>query len=260
LFEEVFKPRPESQDGVTATRGSDIYAPLSLSFEEAWHGVSHELTLTRQDVCRGCGGSGVRRVAQTRCMVCEGSGSVRSVRGHMVFAKNCPHCGGAGRIEQEACSVCHGLSIEPRIEALAIRIPPGVPNNARVRVSGKGHAGVRGGMPGDLFIEVQVRPHPVYRRDGDDLLMTVAVAVHEAALGAKIVVTTPDGPTRVKVPAGTQSGQRFRLRERGAVSRTGRRGDLVVEVLLKLPKILDERSKALLREFGQINAESVRES
>jgi molecular chaperone DnaJ len=178
----------------------------------------------------------------------------------MVFAKNCPHCGGAGRIEQQACDVCHGVSIEPRVETLTIRIPPGVSNNARVRVAGKGHAGVRGGSPGDLFIEVQVRPHPLYRREGDDLLMTVPVAVHEAALGARIAVTTPDGPVRVKIPAGTQSGQRFRLRERGAVSRTGQRGDLVVDVLLKLPRILDERSKALLREFGQINAESVRES
>jgi molecular chaperone DnaJ len=260
LFEEVFKNRPEREPGVGSSRGADIHAPLSLSFEEAWHGVAHVLTLTRQEVCRTCEGTGARRVAQTRCMVCEGTGSVRSVRGHMVFQKNCPHCGGAGRIEQEPCAVCHGLSVEPRVETLTIRIPPGVFNGARVRVAGKGHGGLHGGSPGDLFIEVQVRPHEVYRREGDDVLMTVPIAVHEAALGARIELVTPDGPTRLKIPAGTQSGQRFRLRDRGAVSRSGQRGDLVVDVLLKLPKILDERSKALLREFGQINAESVRES
>jgi molecular chaperone DnaJ len=258
LFEEVIKGRP--RDGANANRGADIHAPLSLSFEEAWHGVQHTLSLTRQDVCRVCEGTGARRVTQTRCVVCEGTGHVRSVRGHMVFAKNCSHCGGAGHIEQAPCGVCHGLSIEPRVETLTVRVPAGVSNGARVRVSGKGHAGTRGGPPGDLFIEVHVRDHEVYRRDGDDLLITVPVAVHEAALGARIVVTTPDGPTRLKIPAGTQSGQRFRLRDRGAVSRNGQRGDLVVEVLLRLPRVLDERSKALLREFGQINAESVRES
>ncbi len=259
LFEEVIKGRP-ARDGDIANRGADIHVPLSLSFEEAWHGVQHLLSLTRHDVCRACEGTGARRVAQSRCMVCEGTGHVRSVRGHMVFVKNCPHCGGAGRIEQAPCAVCHGLSIEPRVETLSVRVPAGVSNGARVRVTAKGHAGIRGGPPGDLFIEVHVREHAVYRRDGDDLLMTVPVAVHEAALGARIVLTTPDGPTRLKIPPGTQSGQRFRLRERGAVSRTGQRGDLVVDVLLRLPRVLDERSKALLREFGQINAESVRES
>jgi molecular chaperone DnaJ len=178
----------------------------------------------------------------------------------MVFAKNCPHCGGAGRVEQEACGACHGLSIEPRVETLTVRIPAGVSSGALVRVTGKGHAGLRGGPPGDLYIEVHVREHAIYRREGDDVHLTVPVAVHEAALGARIVLTTPDGPARLRVPPGTQSGQRFRLRERGAVGRNGQRGDLVVEVLLKLPKVLDERSKALLREFGQINGESVRES
>jgi molecular chaperone DnaJ len=126
-------------------------------------------------------------------------------------------------------------------------------------MAGKGHGGVRGGSPGDLYIDVTVRPHDVYRRDGDDLHMVVPIAVHEAGLGAKLEITTPDGIARLRVPPGTQSGQRFRLRERGAPSpRTGRRGDLVVEVRLMLPRLLDERSKELLREFGRINGESVR--
>jgi molecular chaperone DnaJ len=141
-----------------------------------------------------------------------------------------------------------------------VRIPAGVADGDRVRVAGKGNAGIRGGPPGDLYIAVQVAPHPRYRREGDDLHMVVPIAIHEAALGARVDVPTPDGGARVRVPPGTQSGQRFRLRERGVPStRDGRRGDLVVEVRLMLPKLLDERSKELLREFGRINGESVRE-
>jgi molecular chaperone DnaJ len=141
-----------------------------------------------------------------------------------------------------------------------VRIPPGIANGDRVRVPGKGNAGTRGGDPGDLFITAHVAPHPLYRREGDDLHLLVPIAVHEAALGARVEIPTPEGGARLRVPPGTQSGQRFRLRERGVVStRDGRRGDLVVEVRLMLPKLLDERSKELLREFGRINGESVRE-
>jgi DnaJ-class molecular chaperone len=141
---------------------------------------------------------------------------------------------------------------------LTVRIPPAVADGARVRIAGKGHAGARGGPPGDLLIDVTVAEHPVYRREGDELHMAVPIAIHEAALGAKIDIESPDGTARLRVPPGTQSGQRFRLRERGFPGRTGRRGDLVIEVRMKLPKVLDERSKELLREFGRINGESVR--
>jgi molecular chaperone DnaJ len=178
----------------------------------------------------------------------------------MVFSKNCSHCGGSGRLRQLLCETCHGQGIEHRSETLSVRIPPGVASGARVRVGGKGHAGVRGGPPGDLYIEVEVAEHPVYRRAGDDLCLTVPIAIHEAALGARVDVPTPDGPVRLRVPPGTQSGQRFRLRERGVPSpRGGRRGDLVVDVRLMLPPMLDERSKELLREFGGLNGESVRD-
>jgi len=127
-------------------------------------------------------------------------------------------------------------------------------------VPGKGNAGFRGGPPGDLYITVHVAAHPLYRRDGDELHMMVPIAIHEAALGARIEIPTPDGGARLRVPPGTQSGQRFRLRERGVTTRDGRRGDLIVEMRLMLPKLLDERSKELLREFGRINGENVRGS
>jgi molecular chaperone DnaJ len=146
-----------------------------------------------------------------------------------------------------------------RSEALTIPVPAGLADGARIRVPAKGHAGRNGGENGDLFITVHVQPHPLFRRDGDDLHLVVPVAVHEAALGAKIDVPSLDGPARLRVPPGTQSGQRFRLRERGVPSpRDGRRGDIVVEVRLVLPKLLDERSKELLREFGKINNDDVR--
>ena len=259
LFEEVFARRGGREPDDGADHGADIHARTSLTFEEAWHGVQRAVTVTRQDVCRTCAGSGFQRVAETRCVGCEGTGVVRSVRGHMVFSKNCPTCGGAGRLKQEECAPCRGQGVEPRSETLAVRIPAGIADGATVRIGGKGHAGVRGGAPGDLFIGVDILEHPVYRREGDELHMTVPIAVHEAALGAKIEIPTPDGNVRLRVPPGTQSGQRFRLRDRGAVGRNGRRGDLVVDVRMKLPKVLDERSKELLREFGRINGESVRE-
>jgi molecular chaperone DnaJ len=146
-----------------------------------------------------------------------------------------------------------------RTETLTIELPPGLADEARIRVQGKGHVGRHGGENGDLFITVRVQPHPVFRRQGDDLHVTIPIAIHEAGLGAKVEVPSLDGPARLRVPPGTQSGQRFRLRERGAPSpRDGRRGDLVVEVKLVLPKLLDERSKELLREFGRINSEDVR--
>jgi molecular chaperone DnaJ len=126
-------------------------------------------------------------------------------------------------------------------------------------VPGKGHAGVRGGAPGDLYMDVEVKPHPYYQRIDDDIHLVTPIAVHEAALGARVDIATPDGSVRMRVPPGTQSGQRFRLRERGVMSpKTGVRGDLVVEVRIHLPRLLDERSKELLREFGRINGESVR--
>jgi molecular chaperone DnaJ len=260
LFEEVFTRRGERDRPADTTRGADLHLRISLSFEEAWRGTDWPVTVTRQDTCHSCAGSGYHRTIESRCVSCEGSGIIRTVRGHMVFSKNCPHCGGSGRLRQLVCDTCHGQGVETRSESITVEIPPGVVGGSSVRVAGKGHAGVRGAPPGDLYLEVDVRPHPRFWRDGDDLHSMVPIAIHEAALGAKVEISTPDGTARLRVPPGTQSGQRFRLRERGAPSpRTGARGDLVIEVRLMLPKLLDERSKELLREFGRINGESVRE-
>jgi molecular chaperone DnaJ len=258
LFADVLGHR-ETARGDIPTRGADLHQSIAMSFEEAMHGGQRQVVVTRQEQCRTCRGSGRLRTPGTRCLQCLGGGVVKSARGHMVFSKPCPHCGGSGQQRPAFCPTCGGQKVEMRTEPLAITLPPGLADGARMRVAGKGHTGRNGGEPGDLYLSIAVAPHPQFRRDGDDLHIVVPVAIHEAALGARIEVPSLDGPTRLRVPPGTQSGQRFRLREHGVPSpRDGRRGDLVVEVRLVLPKLLDERSKELLREFGRINDDDVR--
>lgn len=260
LFADVFRQRDNTRpEGVE--RGVDLHQAVTVTFEDAIRGGARAVTITRQEHCRTCHGVGWLNVNETRCSACHGTGVVKSARGHMVFSKPCAHCGGSGRLSQTRCPTCGGQQVEMRTETLSITLPPGLADDARIRVPGKGHVGRRGGENGDLFITVHVQPHSVFHREGDDLHVTIPLAIHEAGLGAKVEVPSLDGPARLRVPPGTQSGQRFRLRERGAPSpRDGRRGDLVVEVRLVLPKLLDERSKELLREFGRINSEDVRHS
>ena len=255
LFAEVLHERSgrlPAQD-----RGADLHHELHLTFEEALAGVQRAVAITRRENCHGCAGTGVTRAGVGPCPRCRATGAVRSVRGHMVFNVSCTACGGTGQQRPRPCERCSGIGQETRSDTVAVSIPPGVADGDRVRVQGVGNAGVRGGPPGDLYVVLHVAPHTQFRREGDDLHVVVPVAIHEAALGARVEISTPDGPARLRVPPGTQSGQRFRLRERGVPSTRGdgRRGDLVVEVQLMLPKVLDERSKELLREFGRINGD-----
>ncbi len=256
LFAEVLTSRGEQRPA--PERGADLHQALQLSFEDAFNGTERPVTVTRREACHTCDGSGLTRATAGACVICQGAGAVRTVRGHMVFSRSCPGCGGSGQQRPRPCDPCAGTGQETRSETVQVRVPPGIVDGDRVRVPGKGNVGVRGGEAGDLYITVQIPPHPVFRREGEDLHMIVPIAIHEAALGARIDIPTPDGRARLRVPPGTQSGQRFRLRERGAFTRDGRRGDLVVEATLVLPRLLDERSKELLREFGRINGENVR--
>jgi len=233
LFEDVFG-RPSRVQRPAAESGADLHARALLTFEQAWQGAVVPVTLTRQITCAACAGKGARPIKETTCATCQGAGSIRAARGHMVFARNCPSCGGTGVLTQTACDVCHGQGVTTRTDTARVEVPAGIATGAQVRVPGGGHAGVRGGPPGNLLVDVEVQPHPLFHRDGDDVHLTVPVAIHEAALGAKIEVPTPDGTIRLRVPPGTQSGQRFRLRDRGARSlRSDRRGDLVDGGLLE---------------------------
>ena len=259
LFAEVLTKRQEPRTSVSSERGADLHAEVSLSFDDAMRGAQRQLTLTRRETCHSCRGAGQLKVPESHCQRCQGSGVIRSRRGNMVFSKACDACGGSGHVAEHACAACGGAGVEARAETITIRVPPGVADLSHVRVADKGNAGPRGGRAGDLFITVHVEAHVMFRRDGDDFHLVVPIAMHEAALGAKIEVPAPDGQARLRVPPGTQSGQRFRVRGRGAPSpRNGARGDLVLEVKLVLPRLLDERSKELLREFGRINSEDVR--
>ena len=260
LFAEVLSERGTSRTP-GPERGADLHHTIQLSFEDAFAGVQRPVAVTRRETCRTCAGTGLTRVSAGPCPLCQGSGAVRSVRGHMVFSRSCQGCAGTGQQRPRPCEPCSGIGQETRSETVQVRMPAGVADGDRVRVTGKGNAGIRGGLPGDLFMTVHVAPHDVFKREGDDLHVVLPVAIHEAALGARIDIPTPDGTARLRVPPGTQSGQRFRLRERGATSiRDGRRGDLGIEVRLMMPRLLDERSKELLREFGRINGENVREN
>ena len=259
LFSEVWHQRVRQGQAVGPERGADLHQTIPLHFEVAVRGGQRQVTVTRLESCQGCAGTGAIRSASRECASCHGTGAVRTARGHMVFSRPCVPCLGVGRQPDARCPACGGQQRELRTEVLSIQIPAGVGDGTRVRVAAQGHAGRDGGEPGDLQLTVHVEPHRLFTREGDDLHVTVPIAVHEAALGAKVDVPSLDEPVRLRVPPGTQSGQRFRLRDRGVPSaRDGHRGDLVVEVRLVLPRVLDERSKALLREFGRVNSEDVR--
>lgn len=258
LFAEALHPVPKP-DRTGRQPGADLHTSVSLSFEEAMAGSDRQVMVTRQVPCGTCQGTGQLRTAEGRCAQCQGSGHVRWARGHMVFTKACAACGGTGRERHQRCGVCDGQGRAVRSDGVLVRIPAGVVEGTRLRVPERGHAGAHGGRPGDLYVDVQVRPHAVLRRDGADLQMTVPVAVHEAGLGARLELPSFDGPVKLRIPPGTQGGQRFRINGRGAVTASGGRGDLWIEVRVTLPAILDERSKDLLREFGRLHPGDVRQ-
>lgn len=257
LFADVFQ-RSAGLDETRPVPGADIHASVTLSFEEALGGAERTVTITRQDTCELCQGTGAVRTAEGQCLQCRGRGSIQWTRGHMIFSQSCTACGGTGRLRRQRCAACAGQGLTTRSEVLTVRVPPGVTDASRVQVPGRGHAGRFGGATGDLVVAVEVTPHPLFRRHDGELFVAVPVAVHEAALGAKIEVPTPSGPARLRIPPGTQTGQRFRLRGRGIPGRDGQPGDLVVEVRIVVPVLRDERSKELMREFAQLNADNVR--
>ena len=255
-FGELFA---EVSPGVRPERGADLHATLDLTLEDVAHGAERRVTLTRLERCGPCGGRGVIRSPEVPCRICDGTGELRTARGHMVFRRVCTACGGQGVTRQRPCNACGGEGVGVRADAVAVTVPPGLDDGALLTLPGEGHAGRRGGPPGDLRLAVHLLPHPVFARDGQDLSIRVPIAVHEAALGARIEVPALDGPVRLRVPPGTQSGHAFRLKERGLPSaRNGGRGDQVVTVHIVLPSVLDERSKALLEEFGRLHPEDVR--
>jgi molecular chaperone DnaJ len=251
LFAELLHPQITPDNG-RPQAGADIHAAVTVPFEDAMRGVERQIVVTRQDVCQACGGAGMVRTPEARCAPCHGAGKVRWARGHMVFTKSCAACHGTGRQRTARCAVCAGHGLHVRSEAVPVTIPAGVHEGTRLRVADRGHAGRRGAPNGDLYVLVHVQPHAVFRRQGDDLCVVVEIGVHDAVLGTRIDVPSLEGPVKLRIPPGTQAGQRFRLRERGAPTASGGRGDLFVEARIVLPQVVDERGKELMREFGKL--------
>jgi molecular chaperone DnaJ len=257
LFGEVLNERAAREQ--SSERGADLHLEVQLSFDESFSGVTRRVTVTRRETCRVCAGAGRAHTATSTCVMCEGAGTIRSVRGHMVFSRRCTGCNGSGLQRPRPCDACSGAGLETRADTVLVKVPAGIADGDSVRVERRGNAGPRGGPAGDLYLTVRVAAHPVFRRERNDLLAVIDVGIHEAALGARIPIDTPEGEVRLRVPPGTQSGQRFRLSGRGMPASRGEgRGDLIVEVRLRLPAVLDERSKELLREFARINGDNVR--
>jgi molecular chaperone DnaJ len=258
LFSDVFQQA--AAEATAPSRGGDLEQDLDISFRDAVRGAEVPLSVSRRERCGACRGHG--RVARppATCPRCGGAGSRRWARGHLVFTKACEQCGATGRIEADVCRTCGGAGTAARTDVIRLAIPAGVEDGTRIAVPGRGHAGARGGHPGDLYVTIRVAPHPLFRREGRDLFLTVPVAVHEAALGARIEVPTLEGAVRVRIPPGTASGRCLRVKGHGVGSapRSGDAGDLVVEIRIVLPAELDEASRALIEEFGRRNNGDVR--
>jgi molecular chaperone DnaJ len=238
--------------------GSDLEYQVNVPFWTAIRGGVMRLNITRQDVCANCHGNGYIEQPGV-CPQCKGKGTIEQTGGRMKFNVTCPRCHGTGK-NISPCPVCHGEGVVSRTEPLEVRIKAGTRDGQRIRIPGKGNAGVHSGPAGDLYVSIRAGEHPVFRRDGDDIQITVPVTATEAALGAKIEVPTIDGRALLKVPPGTQSGQKLRLREKGVPSATkeGARGDEIVEVKLTVPMPRDEKTKELLRELAKLNPEDPR--
>jgi molecular chaperone DnaJ len=239
--------------------GTDLEYQVNVPFWTAIRGGVMRLNITRQDVCSTCHGQGFLE-APGKCPECNGTGQITQTGGRMKFNVQCPRCHGTGK-NLTTCPTCHGEGTVSKMEPLEVRIKAGTRDGQRIRIPGKGNAGAHGGPPGDLYVIIRTEEHPIFRRDGDDIYLTVPVSATEAALGAKIEVPTIDGRALLKIPQGTQSGQKLRLREKGVPSATkeGARGDEIVEINVTVPMPRDERTKELLRELAKLNPEDPRE-
>ena len=259
LFSQFFRGANAAQATQEREPGDDLEYQIDITFAEAMRGTVKKLSFTRLDVCTVCHGTGVAPGDEKVCPTCGGSGQVTQVSGKMRFQITCSRCGGTGKL-RTACRTCGGEGRVARMETLDVRIPPGAQTGSRVRVAGRGNVGLHGGPPGDLYIVMKVEPHPFFDRRGDDLFTVVPITVTEASLGAKVEVPTIDGRAQVRIPPGTNSGKKLRLREKGAPSarHAGKRGDQIVEVQVVVPKPEDERVRNLLKELSRIDPEDPR--
>ncbi len=256
IFESIFGG---GHDPSAPQRGDDLRYDLEITLEEAALGCEKEITVKKLDRCETCEGSGAEHGSKMRaCPTCGGRGQVLMSRGIFSIAQTCPNCRGAGRILEKPCKSCQGEGRRERSSKIKLRIPAGVDGGSRLRSSGNGEAGLRGGPAGDLYVMLHLKPHEIFQRDGDDLLCEVPVSFVQAALGAEIEVPTLEGRAVIKVPPGTQSHSTFRVKGKGVRNLQDQsHGDLHVRVQVEVPTRLTAEQKAKLQEFAELCDEDV---
>lgn len=243
-------------------KGSDLRLDMEISFEEAAFGLEKDIKVPRNEECGTCGGTGAAPGTKAQaCSACNGSGQIQYAQntpfGRVVQSRTCDRCRGAGKIIEKPCPTCHGAGQVRKTRSIHVKIPAGVDSGTRLRVSGEGESGLRGGPRGDLYVYIYVKAHKFFRREGNDVIVEIPVSFSQAALGDEIEVDTLDGKARVKVPEGTQSGSVFRLRGRGIPDLHGHgRGDQHVRVKVVTPTRLTEKQKELMLEFARLGNEN----
>lgn len=250
IFDEIFGGGRRSS-GPQVYRGNDLTYSLEITLEDAAYGVTKNLRIPTWDECDTCHGSGAKPGTKPiTCTTCHGSGQVSQRMGPFAMQQTCPTCHGSGRLIPEPCPACHGRGRIQKHKTLEVQIPAGIDSGMRIRSSGNGEPGVNGGPPGDLYVEIQIKPHSVFERDGDDLHCRVPVSMVTAALGGSIDVPTLGGRAEIDLPEGTQTGKTFRLRGKGIKGlRSSYPGDLYCHITVETPVKLNEEQKRLLREL-----------
>jgi len=238
-------------------RGSDLRYDMQIELEEAAFGVEKEIEIEKLDTCAKCHGSGSEQGSRTiRCPTCDGRGQVISSRGFFHVSQTCPRCRGAGEIIEKPCPKCHGEGRVEKPSRVKLKIPAGIREGARLRSSHNGEAGVRGAPPGDLYVVIHIKEHKIFQREGDNLYCEVPIPFTTAALGSEVPVPTLEGKAHLKLPAGTQSGQVFRLRGKGIINVNGRdRGDLLARLIVEVPSHLNAEQRRKLEEFAALCGE-----
>jgi molecular chaperone DnaJ len=258
IFEQMFGDFMGGQAGGgrrqgRARAGSDVHAKVEIDLTEAFSGVKKTMRVPTRVTCEACNGSGSegKERQNDTCPVCNGAGKVRAQQGFFVIERTCATCGGAGRVIRNPCRVCGGQGTVQRDRSLAVQVPAGVEEGTRIRLASEGEAGPQGAPPGDLYVHVAIRPHPLFSREGANVYCRMPLRMTQAALGGDIEVPVIDGSSsRVKIPTGTRSGETFRLRGKGfSVLRSAARGDMFIQVEVETPQNLTRRQRELLEEF-----------
>ena len=253
VFGDIFGGGRSRGGASQVFRGADLGYELKLDLETAVRGDTVTIDVPTQVACTSCDGSGAKKGSSpTTCSTCQGVGQVRMQQGFFSIQQTCPACKGAGTMIEDPCTDCHGRGRVHKTRTLSVKVPPGVDDGDRIRLSGEGEAGRNGGPPGDLYVEIRVKPHKLFEREGSDLSCEVPISVVTAALGGEVELPTLDGHVSLKVPAGTQSGKVFRLRGKGVITvRDPRVGDLFARVAVETPVHLTSEQKTLFEKLDK---------